>query len=244
MAMPQPLLLLPPSEGKAAGGTGPVWARGTMRDRALDRHRHVVLTAARAEGATARGAPTLPAVERYSGVLYRELDWPSLSAPARARGGAQVRIASGLWGLVAPEDPIPHYRLKASARVGGLGVLARWWRPRLAPVLAELTAGRVVWDLLPIEHARMTSWPVDGAEAPAQRITVRFVDVGGRTVSHWNKLLKGALVRWVLTSRPGTAADLVGFEHPLGYRLDVAASVLHGPVATVVLRQGMGGSPS
>lgn len=238
MASPQPVLLLPPSEGKAPGGVGPVWAAGTMADPQLDRHRRVVLAAARAAGATPRRAPTLPAIERYTGVLYRELDWPSLPAAARARGDEQVRIASGLWGLVAPADPIPEYRLKASARLGDLGTLATWWRPRLADRLAELTAGRLVWDLLPIEHRRMVTWPASGPTAPRQRVTVRFVDRDGATVSHWNKLLKGALVRWVLTARPASAADLAGFEHPLGYRLDPAASDLTGPEATAVLRAG------
>jgi cytoplasmic iron level regulating protein YaaA (DUF328/UPF0246 family) len=237
VARPQPVLLLPPSEGKALDGDGPPWAAGTMADRGLDRHRRTVLAAARRAGATARrGAGTMPAIERYTGVLYRELDWPSLGGAARRRGATQVRTASGLWGLVAPGDPIPHYRLKASARVGDLGNLASWWRPRLVPVLAGLTAGRVVWDLLPIEHTRMVAWD-DPAIAPAQRVIVRFVDPGGQTISHWNKLLKGAVVRWVLEAQPTSAADLRGFEHPLGYRLDPAASSdLGGPVATAVLR--------
>jgi cytoplasmic iron level regulating protein YaaA (DUF328/UPF0246 family) len=231
------VLLLPPSEGKAPGGDGPPWSAGTMADPGLDRHRRVVLAAARAAGATARrGAATMPAIERYTGVLYRELDWPSLSAAARRRGAEQVRTASGLWGLVAPGDPIPHYKLKASAKVGDLGNLASWWRPRLVPVVAGLTVGRVVWDLLPIEHTRMLDWGAP-AIAPAQRVVIRFVDPGGQTISHWNKLLKGAVVRWVLEAQPTSAADLATFDHPLGYRLDRAASSdLDGPVATAVLR--------
>lgn len=238
MPIPQPVLLLPPSEGKALGGEGATWAAGTMRDAALDRHRRTVLAAARRAKATPRGGLTLPAMERYTGTLYKELDWASLPAAARRRGEEQVRTLSGLWGLVAPTDPIPEYRLKASARLEDLGVLATWWRPRLAPALAELTAGRVVWDLLPIEHARMTTWAEVGPEAPAQRITVRFVDASGATVSHWNKLLKGALVRWVLTDRPAGVQDLAGWEHPLGYRYDPVASDVDGPVAAVVLREG------
>jgi cytoplasmic iron level regulating protein YaaA (DUF328/UPF0246 family) len=236
VARPQPVLLLPPSEGKAPGGTGAPWARRTMADPSLDGARHAVLAAARSAGAVRRGAATLPAMERYTGVLYRELDWTSLPAAARIRGDQQVRIVSGLWGLVAPTDPVPHYRLKMSARLDGIGPLTSWWRPRLAPVVAGLTAGRVVWDLLPIEHAKAMSWPEDG-RGPAQRVTVRFVDASGQTVAHWNKLLKGALVRWILTDQPAGPEDLAAFEHPLGYRLDPAASSLEGPVAAVVLRQ-------
>lgn len=234
MPAPQPLILLPPSEGKAQGGSGPVWRPGAMADPAVDRHRRVVVREALAAGALAPRAPTSPAMERYTGVLYKELDWASLPAAARRRGQRQLRIVSGLWGLVAPTDPIPHYKLKMSARLGDLGRLSTWWKPRLAPTLAELAAGRVVWDLLPIEHEAAMAWS-DGE--PAQRVTVRFVDSEDRTVSHWNKLLKGALVRWLLTERPAGPGALSGFVHPLGYRFDPVASELDGPVAAVVLRQ-------
>lgn len=234
MPRPQPLILLPPSEGKADGGDGAAWAAGTMADGALDTSRRSVLQAALGAGATRRGAPTRPAMERYTGVLYKELRWASLPAAARRRGSAQVRVVSGLWGLVAPDDPIPHYKLKMSASLEGLGRLATWWRPCLAPVVAVRAEGAVVWDLLPNEHEAAMDWSV---AAPAQRVTVRFVDAQGRTVSHWNKLLKGSLVRWLLTDQPRGPQALSGFDHPLGYRLDLAASDLDAPLAVAVLRQ-------
>jgi cytoplasmic iron level regulating protein YaaA (DUF328/UPF0246 family) len=65
---------------------------------------------------------------------------------------------------------------------------------------------------------------------------VRFVDGQGRTVSHWNKLLKGSLVRWILTDRPDGPEALARFRHPLGYRFDAAASDLTADPAAVVLR--------
>lgn len=233
MSKPQPLILLPPSEGKALGGDGPAWSTGTMGDPTLDRHRRVVVRAAAASGALKRRAPTRPAMERYVGVLYKELDWTSLNVAARSRGDAQVRTVSGLWGLVAPSDPIPHYRLKMSTTVGDLGRLATWWKPRLAPTLAVRTAGAIVWDLLPIEHSAAVDW---SACAPRRRVTFRFLDHEGRTVSHWNKLLKGSLVRWLLTEEPEGPEDLGDFSHPLGYSLDRVVSDLSGPVANVVMR--------
>ena len=62
------------------------------------------------------------------------------------------------------------------------------------------------------------------------------LDAQGRTVSHWNKLLKGSLVRWLLTEQPAGPEALDSFRHPLGYRFDAGASSLDGPVAAVVLR--------
>jgi len=230
---PQPVILLPPSEGKAPGGDGAGWAAGTMADAVLDRARRHVLRAARAAGATPRRAATMPAMARYTGVLYQELAWATLPAAARRRGEAQVRTVSGLWGLVAPADPIPAYRLKMSASLDGLGRLSAWWRPRLSPALAQLTEGRVVWDLLPNEHEAAVDWTVG---APARRVTVRFLDAAGRPISHWNKLLKGSLVRWLLVEQPEGPEQLDTFRHPLGYQLDRVASSFEGPVAAVVLR--------
>lgn len=233
MADPQPVILLPPSEGKAPGGDGPVWAPGTMADGSLDGARRQVLRAARAEGASPRRAGTMPASARYTGVLYRELAWSSLPAVAQRRGDRQVRVVSGLWGLVAPPDPIPAYRLKMSAALPELGRLATWWRPRLAPVVADLVESRVVWDLLPQEHAAAMDWTT---AMPRQRVTVRFEAADGRTVTHWNKLLKGSLVRWLLLEQPSGPDELSAFRHPLGYRLDRGASDLADDVATAVLR--------
>lgn len=233
MPTPQPVILLPPSERKAPGGDGPAWAPGQMADAVLDRHRRVVLRAARAAGATPRRTGTLPAMERYTGVLYRELDWAALPAAALRRGERQVRTVSGLWGLVAPGDPLPPYRLKMSAALPDLGRLSTWWRPRLGAALGPLVKGAVVWDLLPNEHAAAVDW---SSLAPSRRVRVRFLDGGGRTVSHWNKLLKGSLVRWILTERPAGPEGLPRFDHPLGYRLDPAASDLAVDPADVVMR--------
>jgi cytoplasmic iron level regulating protein YaaA (DUF328/UPF0246 family) len=205
-----------------------------MADAGLDGERRTVLRAATRTGAVTKAAPTRTAMERYTGVLYKELAWSTLPAAARRRGEEQVRIVSGLWGVVAPGDPIPAYRLNMSDRLEPLGRLSLWWRPRLAPVLAARAAGAVVWDLLPNEHEAAMDW---SSSRPALRVTVRFVDDRGRTVSHWNKLLKGSLVRWLLTTRPSGPDDLAAFEHPLGYRFDRAASTFDGDRAAVVLRQ-------
>lgn len=141
---------------------------------------------------------------------------------------------SGLWGLVAPADPIPDYRLKMSARVEPLGKLSTWWRPALTVALDPVVARAVVWDLLPQEHAAAIDW---SALAPHERRTVRFVDAHGKTVSHWNKLLKGALVRWLVQRGTAGVDALVGFDHPQGYRYEPAARVVEGAHVALELHQ-------
>jgi cytoplasmic iron level regulating protein YaaA (DUF328/UPF0246 family) len=228
-------ILLPPSEGKAVGGREPPWSPGACGLTALDEARaEVVAALAAATGAHMAHEPTLPAIERYTGVLYRALDWPSLPATARRRGRATVLTFSGLWGAVAPADPIPYYKLKMSTTLAPLGRLSSWWRPHLTAALGPRLRGRTVWDLLPAEHA--AAW--QPAEVPmARRLTVRFVDAEGRTVSHWNKLLKGALVRHLLVEPTVDPDDLAGWRHPLGYRYDRRASQLDADPGVVVFRE-------
>jgi uncharacterized protein len=226
-----PVILIPPSAGKASGGRGAPWRPGASVLPALDEARAAVL-AALGDGVAA--APTRPAIERYTGVLYGQLDWRSLPPAAKRLGSRTVLIASALGGVVAPRDPVPAHRLAMTDRLAPLGRLSGWWRPHLTAALTDHLAGRLVWDLLPAEHA--AAW-TPAAVPLARRVTVRFVDRNGRTVSHWNKLLKGALVRHLLVERPSGPEDLDGWEHPSGYRVDPVASRLDDHPAVVVMRE-------
>jgi cytoplasmic iron level regulating protein YaaA (DUF328/UPF0246 family) len=208
-------ILVPPSEGKAPGGDGPPWAPGTCALASLDADRASVLAAL---GGGIADAPTLPAMQRYTGVLYRELGWATLPAPARRRAASSLLVVSGLWGVVAPRDPIPAYRLKMSASLPPLGRLSSWWRPRLTAALAEHLRARLVWDLLPNEHS--AAW--DPVAVPAkQRVRVRVVDDDGRTVGHWNKLVKGALVRRLLLEGADDPGTYDGWVHESGHRVEL-----------------------
>ncbi|MGI8756966.1 MAG: YaaA family protein [Acidimicrobiales bacterium] len=228
------VILVPPSEAKAPDGAGPPWSEGSMSVGELDPFRRRLLDAL-GPGHPAASEPTMAAIERYCGVLYRELDAASLDVAGRRRLRRNLLTVSGLWGLVAPADPIPHYKLKMSASVADLGRLARWWKPQLTDALAPRVRGATVWDLLPIEHAAALDWT---SLAPRRRVTVRFVDADGRTVSHWNKLLKGSIVRWLAESGTSDPRALVGFEHPLGYRLDERATSVVGREVALVFRPG------
>ena len=246
MASRPPLILLPPSEGKATGGTGAPWQAGSTSFTELDDDRALVIRrlATAMRGSVAKrskllgvksialaaatdanlhvtSTPTMPAIERYTGVLYSALDASTLSQQDRERMESQIITFSSLWGLVSPTDLIPDYRLKMGASLARTGRLASFWRPRLESALGPLTEQRTVWNLLPNEHERAWS----GAPTSTAQIKVRFLDeverAGTRrliTVSHWNKLLKGALVRHIVAHQLTDPDGLGDFEHPEGYR--------------------------
>ena len=69
-----------------------------------------------ARNVTLRSAPTREARHVYSGVLYAAAGADRLEGAALERAERHVRTVSALWGLVAPTDPIPAYRLSMQAR--------------------------------------------------------------------------------------------------------------------------------
>ena len=168
-----------------------------------------------------RGPPARPddAGDRaLHGRAVPELDAASLPATREPTAARSTLIVSGLWGCVAPADPIPptgsrcrrRWRRSGSCRRGG----GRSSPPRSRPG----PTGAVVWDLLPNEHAAAIDWTDAGAAhdgSPSASSTR-----SGRTVSHWNKLLKGSIVRWLVEGGFPDPADLADFDHPQGYRFD------------------------
>jgi cytoplasmic iron level regulating protein YaaA (DUF328/UPF0246 family) len=252
-----PVILLPPSEGKRPGGDGPPWSPGRSALPELDERRATVAAAlvramkgsvaarqkllgvkgdALAKATEANRAvlesATLPAIDRYTGVLYDALDAGSLRSRDRARLLRQVVIFSGVWGASLPGDPLPDHKLKMGATLPRLGKLSTWWRGPLTEALAPMVGGRVVWDLLPNEHEAAWAPPEPGTAAPGAPthvLSVRFLDERPRsrgaersftTVNHWNKLLKGAVVRHVLATGADEPDALAAFTHPEGYVYD------------------------
>jgi len=250
----RPVVLLPPSEGKSPGGPGRPLRLDRLSFPELNATREQMIdavvramrssTAARqkllgvtgttlAEATAAdlalRSGPTMPAIDRFTGVLYDELDAGSLSKRDRSRLDEQVVIFSGIFGLLSPTDPIPDHRLKMNVTLPGIGKVSTAWRDPISQALAGRVAGATVWNLLPGEHA--AAWrpaAVGASGGPAAMYSVRFLDEGPRqrgtrsftTVSHWNKLLKGALVRFVLSTGADGPDALARFDHPEGYALD------------------------
>lgn len=235
------ILLLPPSETKRAGGDGPplnLDALGSskltpLRDELVD---ELVILAAdrpasrRALGLTARQdgeidrnaglriAPTMPAIDRYTGVLYDALDVASLRGAEAARARARLTVGSALFGLLRADDPIPAYRFSAGSKLPGRPTLATRWRPLLEPVLVDLAADQLVVDLRSGPYATLGRLP------GAVKVAVVAENTDGRrtAVSHANKAHKGQLARALAATRsePADAAAAAAVARRAGMRVE------------------------
>jgi len=155
--------------------------RGPLLERALDASRQL------AEGT----APLMPAWQRYNGVVWSHLDCASLDDKSRSR----ILVPSGLYGLSLATDSIADHRLTMKVSLGGLGNVARFWRPSLTRLLEELDAAQLV-SFLPKEHTAAIGTK---GELSRRLVDVSFVRHDGEGIAgHDAKAVKGIVSRRVL----------------------------------------------
>lgn len=229
-------LLLPPSESKRAGGRGrPLDIRAgdgplaAARATALDALRTLVtgdpLEAARAlalppgvaagalaADAAVRVSPTMPALRRYTGVVYDGLGLDALTPAEQRLARRSTYVFSGLFGALRGDEPVPDYRVPAKAVLPGLGVAGTWWRPVLTEALRPVLARGLVVDLRSSDYRAM--WRPDPATA-ARTVAVRILSPAPRgghaVISFTSKLAKGRLAAaLVRRAAGGEPVDSVG----------------------------------
>jgi hypothetical protein len=224
------VILLPPSEGKATGGSTVTWSpdcgifggplssprrelaaalrAGNGGTSAMLGVKGPHLERAQAANLNLLHAPSLPAWQRYTGVVWDHLDPATLTERQRSR----IIIASGLGGLFAAEDLVPDYRLKMGATLPGIGPVARFWREHVAASLHAISATTVIVDLLAQEQRKALP---DGLIMLEVTIRTKAGALGG----HAAKAAKGLLARHLATL-PGRVsvarlrAALTAWDHP------------------------------
>lgn len=216
-------ILLPPSETKRPGGDGPpldtlglaLPALHAERDAVIDalvdlaadenEAQRVLKLSARQVGDIAhnrmlRTAPTMPAIDRYTGVLFDALEASSLAPAARRWLGAHAWIHSAPFGPVGALDGIPSYRLAAGTSLPGVAALRRHWADATTSAIAE-AAPPFILDLR--SEAYVALGPVPATVSSAYvRVITDDGDGGSRALNHFNKKSKGLLVRALAESRP------------------------------------------
>ena len=237
-------ILLPPSETKRSGGVGVLTEQDLAHDGALGATRTAVrealerlsrdeeaAAAALKLGAKSRGelannlalgtSGVMPAVERYTGVLYDALGVETLDPDARDWLDAHVSVQSALFGLVSAGDRIPAYRLSAGSRLPGLGApLKRLWREAHGDINWHGIGG--VLDLRSQDYAELAPLPAGRGVT----LDVAQCGPGGemRALNHFNKAAKGDLVRRLAAS----GASLGGVDDLLDWGVAHGLEFLRG----------------
>ena len=206
-------LILPPSETKRDGGTdGSTLELDALEFPGLTPQRSAAIAAlvklsrSVGESTTALGlgpkqrfeidrnralrtAQTMPAIDRYTGVLFEGLSSETLDAGAHDWLARHIVVHSALFGLIGAGDRIPAYRLSHDSRVPGLA-LRRHWASAIAAELHRVDG--LVLDLRSESYAHL-------GPRPEGSFYLRVVTDGPngqkRALNHFNKKGKGEFVR-------------------------------------------------
>lgn len=242
-------ILLPPSEGKRPPKQGQPYQLDELSSPALNGPRaHVLRTlvdisvrpdalATLKVGASLHDqvaanrhlyqAPAQSAFEVYTGVLYSAAALHEVSAD---RLQAEVRILSGLWGVLNPTDRIPAYRLSMGVSLPGIGPLGTWWRGHLTPVLNADSAGHLLVDCR--SSAYVSAWrpPNDATQVTVS--VLREHDGHRSVVSHHAKHLRGVLAGHLLRHAGGPFNDV---ESLVTAAIELVGTETGGPVNDTVI---------
>lgn len=255
------LILLPPSEAKAAprrgkpldlasvSSPGLTATRTTLLEALVDLCRDDADKAAEVLGlgpaqrdlvqrnADLGTAPTARADAIYTGVLYDALDVATLSPAARRRATSRLAVTSSLFGIVRPGDRIPAYRLSGDAVLPGVGSVAGAWREVLGDAITDGMRNGMLVDLRSSTYAAF--WrPTKDVSRRVATMRVLHESGGRRTVvSHFNKATKGRIVRALLEdgAAPRTPRALADTLTRLGWTVELGEPTPKGTQLDVVV---------
>ncbi|WJZ18135.1 hypothetical protein CGUA_07865 [Corynebacterium guangdongense] len=153
-------------------------------------------------------SPTMPAILRYTGVLYDALE------PATLPTWDRLAIGSALFGVVGAGDPIPHYRLSGGTKLGGRTLKSRFGSS-ITEALDDADGAGLVLDL------RSGAYQALGRLKRA--VTVRVETPDGKVVSHFNKFHKGLLARHLADKDAASAEEVVELARAAGMDMTLSA---------------------
>lgn len=135
-------------------------------------------------------APTMKAIERYDGVAYDYLNYPSLSKEAQSYIDKNTLIFSNLFGPIGAGDFIPDYKLKQGSSIEGLAP-EKHYKEYFSDALDDMLDGNEVLDL--------RAGFYDKFYLPKHTATTCKFLKEGKVVSHWAKAYRGKVLRAVAT---------------------------------------------
>ena len=166
-----------------------------------------------------------PAVYAFNGDVYTGLDAYTIPTDKLDVLQDQLRILSGLYGILRPLDLMQEYRLEmgTSIAIGTKKNLYEFWKKTITDALnKELTKDELFLNLASNEYFSA----VDTKALKVPVITPEFKDYKGgklKMISFFAKKARGLMVRYIIDSNAKTIEDLKGFNYE-GYAFDANLS--------------------
>ena len=156
---------------------------------------------------------TLPAIERYSGVMFSAIDYPSLDDAQKDRANNSILFIDALFGLLRLQDLIPNYKLAISAKFSDFKI-DHHWKKVLKNHLEEALKDKIILDILPQAHRKAVDISSEN------HYLINFFEIKNnkaKNAGHISKKLKGEFVRYILGFDEISLEILYNFSHSEGY---------------------------
>lgn len=141
-------------------------------------------------------AQVIPAIQRYSWVMYKAIDFSGMTPSWKAFFQANFLIFSGLYGIVKPSDHIANYKLPIETKW-----LYQFWWDKLAQALVDKNPDYIV-NLLPIAYTKLirninninnkNTW-----KPWTKIININFLKTDGKKIAHGVKKIKWERIKYI-----------------------------------------------
>jgi uncharacterized protein len=175
-----------------------------------------------------------PAGFLFTGEVYRGLDVASLSTEQLNKAQKDLRILSGMYGLLKPLDLMHPYRLEMGTKFEvkeGIANLYQFWGDKLTKTLSkELDKNEPVINLASNEYAKAINWK----KIKQPIITPVFKEFKNgeyKIVMMYAKHARGAMARYILENDFSDAEQLKTYNVD-GYAFDANQSTANEWVFT------------
>ena len=169
----------------------------------------------------------------FNGDTYVGLDARNFTSEDLEFAQGNLRILSGLYGVLRPLDQIQPYRLEMGSSLANPkgDTLYDYWKDKVSNSLKnDLMQQRenCIINLASIEYAKVIDIKILGCEI----ITPQFLEKRGdqlKNISFFSKTARGSMAKFIIKNRLNKAIDILQFELD-NYRYEAELSSSNRPV--------------
>jgi len=161
------------------------------------------------------GQPKVPALFGFTGLIFKALDASGLNKNQLTFARSNVRILSGLYGLLAPFDLIEVYRLEMGYKlaVNDFSNLAQFWKETLTAKLnKELASGEPIVSVASQEYMKAIDMKKLDHPVIMPAFKEKRPDGSYKNAVVHAKKARGAIVRYAIENRAEKPKDLMEFS--------------------------------
>jgi hypothetical protein len=153
----------------------------------------------------------------YNGVLYRALDYGTLTTTAQVRANTSIIIISSAFGAIRMSDLIPYYKFKFEPSI---------WKQPLKAALVGIDTQLTV-------DCRSSTYASVWTPNPLNTVGIRVYHraAGGlKVVTHQSKVIRGSVTRYLL-SQSTVPTDPPGLYNLISKEFECSVIAPHGKLS-------------